>query len=703
MQKLMDIAKLNKLYEDSEQVDKEDFAEKRSNVLLCAGDHYNRRAPQGFSRIREQGQNTSTKKLRLVKNHIYRVVKSYANSIISKSPGVMPSPKNETEMQDKKDAELNKAVWQDLKERHKLNNKFSKYAHEYVEVGEVAVKVSWDPNKGYIQGYAPKVEVDGEGNEYPLQDEMGNPIPDKEKPAYSGDFCFETVHAFNLLRDPASETMEDSPYLTVRKMMNKGDLKKMYEGEPDKLKGLESGHGDTFVIFDTNKGSYEKTKNKVLIKEVYYRPCIQYPNGYFYIHTDTAILEHGELPYGIFPIKWVGFDEFPTSARARSIVKVARPYQAEINRAASQEATHQITLGDDKIIYQTGATLQQGALLPGVRGIAVNGAPPTILPGRTGTQYTEYIEKQKNELYQAVMLDEVTAEKSMTQDPYAMLFTSMKQRAVFQPYIEKFQNFLIEICETTLEMAKHYLPDDQFIAAVGKNEQINIQEFRKTTKLCYQITVEAVNEDADTLIGRQLTNQHILQYVGKNLDPSSIGKMLKNMPFANNEDSFNELTIDDDNVTNDMLLIERNGQPSINEYDNNQYYIKKLVHRMKQPDFDMLPPNQQQMYTQFLQAHQQEETRKVAAIQQAKDGMIPTGGALVTCQIQVPDPENPGKAKQLRLPYEALMELVQKLEKQGQTLQQLEQMNQGALAQMAEQLMNNPQPQVQMPTNPMQM
>ena len=115
--KLMDIAKLNTLYSDAEQVDKEDFAEKRSNVLLAAGDHYSRRSPQGFSRVRAEGTASSTKKLRLVKNHVYRVVKTYANSIISKSPGVVPTPKNDTEMQDKKDAELNKAVWQDLKER----------------------------------------------------------------------------------------------------------------------------------------------------------------------------------------------------------------------------------------------------------------------------------------------------------------------------------------------------------------------------------------------------------------------------------------------------------------------------------------------------------------------------------------------------------------------------------------------------------
>lgn len=689
--KLMDIAKLNELYSTSELVDKEDFAEKRSNVLLCAGDHYNRRAPQGFSRIREQGQNTSTKKLRLVKNHIYRVVKTYANAIISKSPGVIPTPKNDTEMQDKKDAELNKAVWQDLKERHKLNAKFSKYAHEFIEVGEIAVKVTWDPNKGFIQGYAPKVEVDAHGHEYPVMDEMGQMQPDKEKPQYSGDFDFETVHAFNLLRDPASETMEDSSYFIIRKMVDRKQLEKAYKDQPEKLKGLKDRKDDTYVIFDTNSGNHKKTKTKVLIKEVYYRPCVLYPEGYFYIHSEDAILEHGPLPYGLFPIKWVGFDEFPTSARARSIIKVARPYQAEINRAASQEATHQITLGDDKIIYQSGATLSQGALLPGVRGISVNGAPPTILPGRTGTQYTEYIKEQTRELYEACMLDEIMAEKSTAQDPYALLFTSMKQRAVFQPYIEKFQGFLVEICELTLEMAKHYLPDDALISAIGRNERINMSEFRKTTKFCYQVKVEPVNDDAETLIGRQFANREIMQYVGDKIPQDVVGKMIKNMPFVNNDDSFNFITVDEDNVENDMLLIERGGQPRIGNYDNNKFYIQRLTHRMKQPDFDFLPDQVKQVYQQFLSVHQNEEKRKLDEIEAAQNGMIPTDGALITCQMRVEDPNNPGQTKQLRLPYSTLMDTMRKLEKQGMTLDEMEKMNKGALADIAHQMNQNPQ------------
>lgn len=713
------IADLNTLYDESERIDKKCFAEMRSNVLLCAGDHYNRKRENAtYPNIRSSSRGVQSKRLRLTKNHIYRIVKTYANAITAKAPGVVPLPKNEAEMQDKKSAELNKAVWQDIKDRHKLNAKFARYAHEFVEVGEHAVKITWDQDKGEIVGYRPLMDELGEpvmqqavGEDgqpsFDIQegieestDEFGMPIqipvqtqvprmenvPDKSQPVYSGDFSFDTIHAFDLLRDPAVGDMRESKYLIVRTMPDRKELKRRYKDQPDKLKFLEKSDGETFVVFDSNTGKHERTKSKVLVKEAYYRPCPEYPEGYFYFYTDHGILEQGPLPYSLFPIKWVGFDEAPTSARASSIIRVARPYQGEINRAASQEATHQIVNGDDKIIYQAGATLTQGAQLPGIRGLSVNGTAPTVLPGRAGAQFTEYIERQKSEMYQAVFLDEVFAEKSAQLDPYSMLFRSMSQQAIFVPYVKKFEEYLVEICELTLRMAKHYLPDDSVIRAVGKDETVNIEEFRNTEEMSYQIKVEAMSDSIETMMGKQITFQHVLQYVGKDMDKKTVGKVLKNMPFLNNEDTFSELTIDEDNVDNDMLLIERGGQPQIDIYDNNEYYIKKLVHRIKSPSFALLSPEVQQVYQQFLQMHQQEEMRKVQEMKAAQDEMIPTGGAMVTCQIHVQDPENPGSTKQLRLPYETLMDTVSKLEKQGKTLQVLEDMNQGVVAQMAQQM-----------------
>ena len=185
----------------------------------------------------------------------------------------------------------------------------------------------------------------------------------------------------------------------------------------------------------------------------------------------------------------------------------------------------------------------------------------------------------------------------------------------------------------------------------------------------------------DTLLGKQLTSNHLLQYMGKNLGQEQLGMIVRNMPFVNNEEMTSDLTINYDNVKNDMLALERGEMPQISPYDDNEYYIKKLTHRMKQADFRFLNPMVQQNYQQFIGQHQEQQKQKIEAAKQAQAGFIPTGGAMITVNMRMPDPDGEG-TKQVRLPYNSVMDLIKKLESQGMDLQTLEQMNQGALTEM---------------------
>lgn len=699
--KNLDIEKLNRHYHDAESTDKDDFTKMRSNVLLAAGEHYTKNVNKHFSRLRETNKLAPSTKLRLTKNHVYRIVKTYTNSIISKAPGVRPVPKNETEMQDQKSAELNHAVWSDIKERQKVTSKIRKWCEQWISIGEFGLKIFWDPDKGEHIGYEQAVDpATGEPLMALQMDETGQPmidqmtgepvmeaVPDTERPVMSGDICYEQIPPYNLLRAPEAKSMEDSEYLIYRKLVGTKKLEAKYADQPDKMKFIMKSREDEFVVFDDSKAAYRKTKDETMVREMYFRPCKEMPKGYYYIFSEYGILEEGEIPEGLFPILWVGFDEYISKPRAKSIVSVVRPYQAEVNRSASQEATHQVTLGDDKILYQSGSKLSQGALLPGVRGVSYNGAPPTILPGRTGAQFGDYTQRTINEMYQAALLDEVTTEKAYQMEPHTLLFRTMSQKAVFVPYIEKWERFLCDMVELTLENCRHYLPDQALVAAVGRNEAVNIAEFRATSKLCYRMTLEPVSDDAETLLGKQINYQSIMQYLGKDLDPSVIGKMIKNMPYVNNEDNFSDLTIDEDNVTNDMLAMERGEHPQISPNDNNHFYIKKLTHRLKQADFKMLPPQVQQMYTQFLQAHLQEEARKAEEIKRAQAEFIPTDGPMVAVDMYV-NSDDPEKApKRWRAPQKALEWLLNQLTSQGDSMERLESLEQSSLAQLA-QIMN---------------
>lgn len=423
------INELNEVYREADECDKDLRAEQRTNIQLVAGDHYNRQGSRYWNRIREAKQIAPEQRIRLTKNHIAKITKIYRNAIQTHSPGVTIIPKNETELQDQKAAELHSLVWEDIKDRHNINKKIRTWVKDFIEIGEVICKVFWDPNAGVQVGWQAAVDELGE----PVVDPMTGEYTQSETPVMSGDLVFETIHGFDLRRDPTAKSMEESQFVILQKMVPIKDLKKKYEGDEEKEKFLKESDQDTFRVFEGGTGNYKKTKDLVHVREFYYRPCADYPKGYFFITTELGILEEGELPFGVWPIIYEGFDEITTSPRCHSIIKQLRPYQIEINRAASKIAEHQLTVGDDKVFLLSGSKPSSGAVRPGVRYESITGQPPIVVPGRAGDQYIPYLEKQIEEMYKVSDVFEELEEKANQLDPHSLLYRSLKQKKEILP------------------------------------------------------------------------------------------------------------------------------------------------------------------------------------------------------------------------------------------------------------------------------
>ena len=138
---------------------------------------------------------------------------------------------------------------------------------------------------------------------------------------------------------------------------------------------------------------------------------------------------------------------------------------------------------------------------------------------------------------------------------------------------------------------------------------------------------------------------------------------------------------DYENARNDILSLERGELPMPSRYDEHTYLIKKLVHRTKQADFKYLPEQIQQNFAMKIEAHESLEAEKQLDIQRAQAGFIPTGGYLVKVDFYISTGE--GKTKRATLPYEAVQWLIDKLKGQGMAQEQLETMQQGAVAEIA--------------------
>lgn len=690
MKNRYDIKELNQLYKDAEHVDSEIFAEQRSNILLCAGEHYNKRNSLYWNRIREAKDLSNEQKIRLTKNHIYKVSKIRTNHILAHASNVRVGPNNESELQDQKSAELHQSVWEHKKSTDNLKEKIHSYASDFFKLGEVVVKLYFDQTAGRFLGYDQAVdETTGE----PLFNEDGTPMAGSTA-QFTGDIKFERIFAFNLLRSPNAKSMEQSPFLIERKMVLVDELKEMIEGadfspeeKEEKLKWVKEAKDETYLVFDVNKQAYSKEKGVLTLREYYFRPCPLMPQGYYYITVDQGILFEGELPGGIFPIVYKGHDEIETTPRHRSPIKQLRPYQIEINRAASKMAEHQITWGDDKVILNAGAKASPGLQLPGFRFVHVSGASPTVIPGRTGEQYLPYINSQIEELYNAAQLPEELEEKNEG-DQWGQLFKSAKQKKKFFIDAEKFEFFLRDLCKTFLELARFYYDENFLIPAIGKNEFINIEEFKNADPLLTRIKIEPMSDDIETQMGKQLMLNHILQYSSGQLSREDIGKLIRMMPYANNEKSFDDFTLSYDRATNLILQLDRGQLPQPNKYDDGPYCIKRLTSRMSQADFQFLSPQIQSNYAQIVQMFEDLEAEKSRVLQAAQADFIPIDGPMIKVGWYVKDPTNSARSIQATLPANAINWLVQRLEDQGTGQAQLKNLSLGAQAGIAQAYLN---------------
>jgi hypothetical protein len=665
------IQELERTYNEAQALDQKVFDEMKSNILLYAGNHFTNRNSKYFENIRGAKQ-TSDARIRLVKNHLHKICNKYINNIVSFNPGITIIPKNETELRDKKDAELSLAVWKDIKYRHKFNDVIRELVDDFVVLGECWIKVIYDHNKGDLIGFAPLITG------------LGEETPDHTNPVYSGDFNFEVIPGYDVFRDPGALTFKESRFIGIRKMTDEKELIHMIESDPDfsetekfeKIKALKSSdRSDTYSIFNASTAQILEDAGKRLIKEYYYKPCSEYPFGKIFITTSNDILWELELPKDrfnrpVYPILGESFDHYRGSPRGYSKIKQMRPGQAEINRTTSKIAETQITLGDDKVYTTMNGGITEGAKLPGVREVKVKaGMKPEVVPGRSGDQYFQYMEFQINDLYRQLDVTDDSQEKDTTPDIMSKLYRSLKEKKAYTIYSDKFERLLVDIGEVVIKTAKAEYRDDKIVRAVGRGEAINIAEFKESDDSSYSIKIEPMSEDIDTIMGKYLVARELLQYAGGQMSPQQIGRIASSeLPFIDRS-SLKEMNKTSDIIETLLLQMDRGEKPLITPFDDNQSIIDAMAWRMQQNDFKYLAGQKPEIYEIYMGQYDERVkvlNQKMKELKEANMGTIPTGGVQVKIDAWVPDPgSKTGKPMRATVDQVSLQWFLDRLSKDG--------------------------------------
>ena len=673
----LSLNKLNKMYTDADGSLNSHFAEIRSNILLDTGFHHPRYDRYGNNRSpmwRDKGNRSSV--IRITKNHIQYITKYIRNSIQNRAPGGQILPRNRRELKDNKSAQLNSSVWEWHKEVSEFDQFLSDCIHSFVVSGELYAKVFWDPNQGPVIGTVIKEEFDEETGEVSIV----------EIPLREGRLVNEVIPAYNMLTDPDANCLREVKWHMIRKHLAREELEDRYKGDERKLEIIRKSGGQDYKWFNGVTGIYNDMKDSVQIRETYIKPNNDYPNGYFYISTDAGILEDGELPDG-YPIFTSVFDESPSNPRGYSMIKQARPFQAEINRCAAAVITESIVLGHSTVIYQAGSKLSTSSIGNGLKGLQYSSAKPDVIPGRSGEQYIDYMLQQISEMYRICNVPEINQDKQKSasnNDAQAMLFRSMRDKLRFSLYAEKIEKFIIKIMGYSLDTLRMRLPDQVLIPVVGKDEGVNIPEFKNTTPQSYQISIKPRTDDFTSMMGKSLQLQQVMQYMGSQLSPDQMASLARELPFLDDTSAFNDLAIYKDQADSVILGLDRGEDPFFFSQSNHAYMIQRLTKRMNENDFPTLNPEIQIRYQERIDMHAQFEAQQNKEAQLATSGYIPTSGGLTKCDVYITKED--GKQERLVVPTDALEWLQDKLIQQGTNVERLQNLDPYGQAQVGQQV-----------------
>lgn len=706
------LADLNEKLRIAKDADKKIVAEQMSNILLVAGKHYHKIANGIRERLRDANL-SETQKLRLTKNHIQKITGDIKDILLSQCSSLNPVPRVDAEQASLKAAELTRAVWEWSKDQLSWEDLVDSFVNSFVDVGEVAAKVFFDPSLGDLKGYQQKIDdegraiyLDAEGNEtyeaigiiQTTEDqvnEFGEPItipisteieheaaPDTTKPIFTGQVVVEKLFPFNLYRDPGAATFKESPYLIVDRMINVNKAIELFgNNDEDLIKTIKSASKSTYKLFNAINGAFEESKDQVNIIEHYYRKCTKYPHGYYYIHIDSEILDEGELPFGedgeiAFPIKVAGYDMIETSCRFSSPIRPLRPYQLEINRAASSKAETSIALGADKVIIKNGGTVSKGATLPGMRVLKVTGPDPVILPGRDGSQYSDILESNIREMYHIARIPENQSADNKASDPEADLFKSAKQKSRFVRQAGRLERFILAVGETVMFLQQKHLDETQLIPMVGKKEFVNIPEFKNVNRLDRVIKVEPVSGDFQTMYGKLIELRTIAQYLGADMPMDVKAKLIKSFPTLSKDPAFKQFLVEYESPQNMTLALDRGEDFVPSKYDNAKEMLRALYLRCRQSDFKFLDQTIQENYASTITEYEDIEAKQVQELINKQNGFIPTGGNMVKCDFYVEKLNKDGTPRQERalLPSELIQWAIDYMNQKGLAQTRLEEL-----------------------------
>lgn len=344
-------------------------------------------ATSGISRGGEQGELAQFRV-----NHARAVVGTLLNLVVSQRVVWQPKATN-VDYESVKQTEVAKAVLEYYWNERKLESLVYRAVEEGIAFSEGFVLSLWDKGAGEDVAAPTAPEAD------PYGAALLNADADPEAPtaAKTGDFCFENVSSWDVLRDPRKKSWEALDWVIVRVYRNKFALAAQYPGFEEDILGCP-----TEIKSSNGRAARHTDNDDIPVYLFFHKRRPQLPDGReAVVLPNKTILEDGALSYDDIPLVRVAPAELTGTPFAYTQFFEILAIQELIDSLHSSAATNLTTFGTQNIWLPNGCEISPEQTPGGARiiqGGAEGKEPKAVQLCATPAELYKHLEDLKHDL-----------------------------------------------------------------------------------------------------------------------------------------------------------------------------------------------------------------------------------------------------------------------------------------------------------------
>ncbi len=342
--------------------------------------------------------------------------------------------------------------------------------------------------------------------------------------AHAGDLACELLTGFDIVPPQRAESIEQAPWLIVRRYRHMEDLLSRYG---KKAKGISPTTEDSYlghVDYGTEEqwsGGYGQTESipsrspdHVRVFELWRPKTRKYPNGFHAVVSQNTVLKKGENPYEHGEIPVVMLQELPSPKKfwPPSTIQDMMSLQAEINVSRSQVAQHKDQTVEPRIIAERGVGLDPMAFQVPREIVEVNPGKldavkpwvPEPLPS-----YMVYWEQSLQKDF-----EDVARNHAPTQGKPTGTVRSGRQTIAYQeadarmnaPMMRMLRDDLGHVCRQWMMLLRQYADEERTTTIIGESNEPEVVTWSQQDLPSAEFNVEC---ELGSSVDRQTTMELI--------------------------------------------------------------------------------------------------------------------------------------------------------------------------------------------------